>query len=77
MLDKKSDLLADASFMFPCDISVIVFCTDKNRVIKIVRFSFDRVLWTINHIMIYPDLVPFLKLIGRRPVFDIENEHVL
>jgi hypothetical protein len=66
MLDKKSDLLADASFMFPCDISVIVFYTDKNRVIKIVRFSFDMALQTTKHTMIYPGSGTSLEVIALR-----------
>jgi hypothetical protein len=34
-------------------VSVDVFYTDKNRVIKIARFSFEIVLRTIKHKMIY------------------------
>jgi hypothetical protein len=35
-------------------IGVDVFCTCKNRVIKIMHSSSEMVLRTINHIIIYP-----------------------
>jgi hypothetical protein len=50
------------------NICVGVFCTDKNRVVKISRSSFKVVLWTTNHTMIYPGLGPSLEVTALRPV---------
>jgi hypothetical protein len=44
--------------------SVGVFYTDKNRVVKITHSSFELVLQTTKHTMIYPSLGPFLEVIA-------------
>jgi hypothetical protein len=46
--------------------SVSVFCTGKNKVVKIVRSSSKMVLQTIKHIMIYLGLGPSLEVIVLR-----------
>jgi hypothetical protein len=48
--------------------SVSVFCTGKNRVVKITRSSFEMVLQTTKHTMIYPDSGPSLEVIALRPM---------
>jgi hypothetical protein len=48
--------------------NVGVFCTGKNRVVKIVCSNSEIVLRTIKHIMIYPGSGPSLELIVLRPV---------
>jgi hypothetical protein len=45
-----------------------VFCTGKSRVVKIVRSSFEMVLRTIKHTMIYPGSGPSLEVIALHPV---------
>jgi hypothetical protein len=47
--------------------SVGVFCTGKNRVINIVRFSSMIVLQTMKHTMIYPGSGPSLEVIALCP----------
>jgi hypothetical protein len=48
--------------------SVSVFCTGKNRVVKITRSSSEMVLQTTKHTMIYPDSGPSLEVIALRPM---------
>jgi hypothetical protein len=45
---------------------VSVFCTSKNRVVKITHSSSEVVLRTTKHTMIYPDSSPSLKVISLR-----------
>jgi hypothetical protein len=42
-------------------------CTGKNRVVKIAHSSFEMVLRTTKHTMIYPGLGPSLEVIVIRP----------
>jgi hypothetical protein len=44
-----------------------VFCTSKNRVVKIVRSSSEVVLLTIKHTMIYPGSGPSMEVTALRP----------
>jgi hypothetical protein len=44
-------------------ISVSVFCTGKSRVFKITHFSFEVVLRTTKHTVIYPSSCPSLEVI--------------
>jgi hypothetical protein len=44
-------------------IDAIVFCTGRNRVVKIVRSNFKMLLLTAKHTMIYPGLGPSLEII--------------
>jgi hypothetical protein len=44
-----------------------VFCTNKNRVVKIACSNCEIVLRTTKHTMIYPDSGPFLEVIALRP----------
>jgi hypothetical protein len=46
---------------------VSVFCTDKNRVVKIVCFSSEMVLRTTKHIMLYLGSGPSLEVIAICP----------
>jgi hypothetical protein len=46
---------------------VSVFCTGKNRVVKITHFSSDVVLQTIKHVIIYPGSGSSLEVIALRP----------
>jgi hypothetical protein len=39
----------------------LIFCTGKNKVIKITCFSSEMVLQTTKHTMIYPGSGPLLK----------------
>jgi hypothetical protein len=39
---------------------LVFFCTGKNRMVKIMRSSFEMVLRTTKHTMIYPALVSSL-----------------
>jgi hypothetical protein len=48
--------------------SVSVFCTGKNRVVKIARSSSEMVLQTTKHTMIYPGSGPSLEVIALRPM---------
>jgi hypothetical protein len=43
------------------------FFTDKNRVVTITCSSFEMVLQTTKHTMIYPGLGPSLEVIAIRP----------
>jgi hypothetical protein len=45
----------------PCVIGV--FCTDKNIVVKIMHSSYEMVLRTTKHTMIYPSSGPSLEVI--------------
>jgi hypothetical protein len=47
---------------------VSVFCTNKNRMVKITCSSSEMVLWTIKYTMIYSGSGPSLKIIALRPV---------
>jgi hypothetical protein len=47
--------------------TVSVFRTGKNRMVKIVRSSFEMVLRTIKHTMIFSGSVPYLKVIALHP----------
>jgi hypothetical protein len=49
-------------------ILAVFFYTGKNRVVKIVRFSSEIVLWIINHTMIYPNSAPFSRSIALCPI---------
>jgi hypothetical protein len=49
-------------------IVVDVFYTGKNRVVKITHSSFEVVLRTTKHTMIYPGSGPSLEVIALRPV---------
>jgi hypothetical protein len=44
-----------------------VFCTGKNKVVKITRSSSEVVLQTIKQMMIYPSSGPFLEVIAIHP----------
>jgi hypothetical protein len=44
-----------------------VFCTSKNRVVKIARSSSEMILWTIEHAMIYPGSSLSLEVIVLHP----------
>jgi hypothetical protein len=46
----------------------VFFCTGKNRVVKITHSSFEMVLRTTKHTMIYPISGPSLKVIALRSV---------
>jgi hypothetical protein len=43
------------------------FMYGRNRVINIMYFDFEMVLWTIKYIIIYTDLDPSLEVIALRP----------
>jgi hypothetical protein len=45
---------------------VSVFCTGKNRVVKIARSNSEMVLQTTKHSMIYPGLGPSSKVTNLR-----------
>jgi hypothetical protein len=45
-----------------------VFCTGKNRVVKIAHSSFEMILQTTKHAMIYPSLGPSIEVIVICPV---------
>jgi hypothetical protein len=47
--------------------TVGVFCTGKNRVVKIARSSSEMVIRTIKHTMIYPGPGSSLEVIALRP----------
>jgi hypothetical protein len=47
---------------------ISVFCTDKNRVVKIVCSNSEIVLQTTKHTIIYPDSGPSLEVIALRPI---------
>jgi hypothetical protein len=52
----------------PCAPTIGVFCTGKNRVVKIAHSSSEVVLQTTNkHTIIYPGLGPCLEVIALRP----------
>jgi hypothetical protein len=50
-------------------VIVSVCCTNKNRVAKIVCSSFEMVLQTTKHTMIYPGSGLSMEVIALRPVF--------
>jgi hypothetical protein len=52
----------------PSVLTVGVFCTGKNRVVKITCSSSEVVLQTTKHIMIYPSSGPSLEVIALRSV---------
>jgi hypothetical protein len=53
---------------YQLSVFVGVFCTEKNRVVKIVHSSSEVVLQTIKHMVIYPGSGPSLEVIALRPV---------
>jgi hypothetical protein len=55
-----------ATNLLPGVQTVGVFCTDKNRVVKIECSSSDVVLRTTKHAVIYPGLGPSLEVIALR-----------
>jgi hypothetical protein len=54
--------------LLPSTPIVGVFCTSKNRVVKIVHSNFEMVLQTTKHTMIYPSSGTSLKVIALHPV---------
>jgi hypothetical protein len=50
-----------------CAPTVSVSCTDKNRVVKIARFSSEMVLRTTKHTMINPGSGSSTEVIALRP----------
>jgi hypothetical protein len=44
-----------------------VFCTGKNMVVKITRYSSKMVLRTTKHMMTYPSSGPSMELIALHP----------
>jgi hypothetical protein len=66
-VDKGRARLEGAVAGIKGNLHVIIFCTDKNRVVKIIRSSSEMVLRTIKHTMIYPCSCPFLNVIALHP----------
>jgi hypothetical protein len=52
----------------PSSPTISVFCTSKNRVVKILCSSSEVVLRTTKHTMIYPGSGPSLEVIALHPV---------
>jgi hypothetical protein len=50
---------------------ISVFPPTRYMVVKIARFSFEVILWTIKHTVIYPDLDLSSKVISIRPLICI------